>query len=121
MAVGTLVRNQHRDPFSRYVGLSVIFHCTVVLVFTIKTVFFPSEDLQIRDAIRVDLIGLPDKAEPPKPKEVVQKATPSSGPDTESHTERASTQSKKGSKGRPEQGEKQSGQGTGAFKGPSVD
>lgn len=120
MAVGTLVRNQHRDPFSRYVGLSVIFHCTVVLVFTIKTVFFPSEDLQIRDAIRVDLIGLPDKAEPPKPKEVVQKQ-PQLRPRHRKSHRKSLHPKQKGSKGRPEQGEKQSGQGTGAFKGPSVD
>ena len=68
------VANFSTDNFSRFVGVSVLFHIAIVLVFTVKTVFFPSEEIQIRNAIRVDIVGLPDKKVAPKPK--AEKAKP---------------------------------------------
>lgn len=54
------------DPFAKFIGVSLAFHFSVVLLFTIKALVFPTEELIIADAIRVDLVGLPDKVEPPK-------------------------------------------------------
>jgi colicin import membrane protein len=57
------------DPFAKFIGASLVFHFSVVLLFTVKALVFPTEELIIADAIRVDLVGLPDKVEPPKPVE----------------------------------------------------
>ena len=78
---------QQSDSFKHYAGLSLIGHTLVILFFTIKTVFFPSEDLIIQSAVRVDLVALPDKKidttpsppEPPKP-------TPAPSPKTKEST-----------------------------------
>jgi colicin import membrane protein len=45
----------------RYVGISVTAHVLLVLIFTVKTFLFPSEPIEYQSAVRVDLIGLPDK------------------------------------------------------------
>ena len=46
---------------NRFVGWSVTVHVLIVLVFTVKTFFFDSP-IEYKSAVRVDLIGLPDKA-----------------------------------------------------------
>ncbi|MCB0356091.1 MAG: TonB family protein [Bdellovibrionales bacterium] len=75
----------HRDPFLHYVGLSFLGHIFIVLVFTVKFIFFPSEDIIIQNAIRVDMVALPDKKMPspiveekkaPEPKKVNLNKTP---------------------------------------------
>lgn len=43
---------------------SVCFHLALVLFFTVKSVFFTAEPVDYSAAIRVDLIGLPDKLDP---------------------------------------------------------
>ena len=43
--------------------LSVSLHVFLVLIFTVRTLFFPSESMVFEDTIRVDLVGLPDKIE----------------------------------------------------------
>lgn len=60
------------DSFSRFIGVSVIAHISIAAFFTLKAVVFPSEPIEIRSAIRVDMVALPDKtpqaAPAPKPK-----------------------------------------------------
>ncbi|MCB9025689.1 MAG: TonB family protein [Bdellovibrionaceae bacterium] len=66
----------NQDPFSRYVGLSIIGHIALVSIFTFKIMFFPSEDIVIQNAIRVDMVALPDKkSEAPAPA-IENKVTP---------------------------------------------
>ena len=48
----------------KMLGKSVMFHVSVVLIFTVKTFFFSSDIPKYDPAIRVDLIGLPDKRSP---------------------------------------------------------
>ena len=57
------------DSFPRYVGLSVLLHIFVLVFFTVRMVFFPAEPIRIENAIRVDVVDLPDKvaATPPAP------------------------------------------------------
>lgn len=40
---------------------SLYFHLAILIVFTVKGVFFSSPDLDYQSAIRVDLVALPDK------------------------------------------------------------
>jgi colicin import membrane protein len=55
-----------RDPFaqglSRSLGISLGAHLLVGAVLTLKAFLFPSEPLRIESAIRVDIVGLPDKS-----------------------------------------------------------
>ena len=57
-----------QDDYKKGLVTSLGFHIAVVLIFTLKTVFFSGEALNYETAIRVDLVALPDKvasAEPP--------------------------------------------------------
>lgn len=47
--------------------MSLAFHASVILVFTVKTTFFPSDIPKYEPAVRVDLVGLPEKRNPDKP------------------------------------------------------
>lgn len=48
--------------FRNYIGYSVIFHLFVLGLFTVKTIFFPKENITpYIPAIRVDVVDLPDK------------------------------------------------------------
>lgn len=64
------------DSFPSYVGLSFLFHVLVLVFFTVRMVFFPAEPIRIDNAIRVDVVDLPDKitqtppAAPAKPEPV---------------------------------------------------
>lgn len=76
-----------RDSFSKFIGISVIAHVAVVLFLTVKAAVFPSEPIQIRSAMRVDMVALPDKAPPkaapapkPAPKVEVKKPEPKPQP-----------------------------------------
>ena len=66
MSSGTFAKFSS-DPFSRSIGLSIAFHFAVLVTFAVKAVFFPSEEVIIRNAIRVDIVELPDKVKAPKP------------------------------------------------------
>lgn len=52
------------ERLNRYVGFSVSLHVLLVLIFTVKAVFFSGEPIVYESAVRVDLIGLPDKVAP---------------------------------------------------------
>jgi colicin import membrane protein len=62
-----------RDFFSRAVGASVLLHILLVLCFLVKSVFFKGEPLIYENAIKVDLVALPDKL---PPQEAPAPATP---------------------------------------------
>lgn len=62
------------DPFKRFVVVSLVFHVSVLVVFSIKSLVFPQKQISVREAIRVDIVGLPDKI---IPKEEPAKAHPS--------------------------------------------
>ncbi len=49
------------DSFRKALTLSFIGHCGLILFFTLKALILPQKPLVIRETIRVDLIGLPDK------------------------------------------------------------
>ena len=62
------------DLFTQSLKLSLVVHVSFVLIFSLKSFIFPSKTIEIPNAIRVDLVGLPDKPElvkkkaKPKPK-----------------------------------------------------
>lgn len=47
--------------------MSLAFHASLILVFTVKMTFFPSDIPKYEPAMRVDLVGLPEKRNPDKP------------------------------------------------------
>ena len=50
-------------------------HALIVLILTVKAVFFPTEDIIVVDAVRVDLVALPEKYKAPKEQEEVKHET----------------------------------------------
>jgi TonB family protein len=49
------------DRFSRDLTISAIGHAVILALLLLRMVFVPSEPLEIRNAIRVDVVALPDK------------------------------------------------------------
>jgi outer membrane biosynthesis protein TonB len=49
------------DPFSRNIAISIGLHVFIVLLIFFRAVTMPGEPLNIRDAIRVDIVDLPKK------------------------------------------------------------
>ncbi|WP_415061224.1 energy transducer TonB [Bdellovibrio sp.] len=72
--------NQQDEQLSRGLGVSFALHALIVSIFTLKTVFFSSEPIDFSQAVRVDIVGLPDKVEPktlpPPSKEEAKAALP---------------------------------------------
>ncbi|MCB0341198.1 MAG: TonB family protein [Pseudobdellovibrionaceae bacterium] len=64
------------DRFQQFIVLSVGFHLALFVVFTVKTLWFPSKDLIIQNAIRVDMVALPEKMAPDVKPEVNAKPQP---------------------------------------------
>ncbi|MFN7728652.1 MAG: energy transducer TonB [Bdellovibrio sp.] len=60
------------DRLNRYVGFSIGVHVLILLIFTVKA-FFAGDAIEYQSAVRVDLIGLPDKVIP-------EDLKPASGP-----------------------------------------
>jgi colicin import membrane protein len=58
------MENTRPDSFKTYLSISAVTHALLIAVFTFKMAFFPSDDLIIQSAIRVDMVALPDKVEP---------------------------------------------------------
>lgn len=52
------------EQLSRGLGISFAIHALIVSFFTLKTVFFPSEQIDFTQAVRVDMVALPDKINP---------------------------------------------------------
>jgi colicin import membrane protein len=55
---------QQDDQFNRGIGVSFAIHAVLISFFTLKAVFFTPEAIDFTQAIRVDMVGLPDKVEP---------------------------------------------------------
>lgn len=70
------------DSLSKPIVVSMSAHLALVIVFFLRAVLVPDEITDLRDAIRVDVVGLPDKApvmpqdEPPKPSPAPTPALP---------------------------------------------
>lgn len=50
------------EIFKRAVGYSIAAHVALFVVFSVRLFLFPSEPIPFERAIRVDIVGLPDKA-----------------------------------------------------------
>ncbi len=50
------------DGLGRAIGISVAAHLAVVAAFVVRMVVFPSEPMTLENAIRVDIVALPDKS-----------------------------------------------------------
>jgi colicin import membrane protein len=65
------------DTFSRSIWVSLMGHGIVAMLLFLKAFVAPQEPIQIRNAIRVDMVGLPDKVvELPKPQDKPAPAPP---------------------------------------------
>jgi colicin import membrane protein len=70
----------------KYVKTSLVIHAALFLFFTVKATFFADAPIQLENAIRVDIVGMPDRvaevpklpepAAPPKPVEMPKKEVP---------------------------------------------
>lgn len=69
------MENINQDSFKNFVGLSIVGHILLVTVFSVKFALFPSQDIVIQSAIRVDMVALPDKKQEPAKINVAQKAS----------------------------------------------
>lgn len=84
--MSTFITRKNRNPIpskiSEGVGASILFHVAVVTAFTVKFIFFPEMPLTLESAIRVDIVGLPDKLQeaPPLPTPHVAPAKPATPP-----------------------------------------
>lgn len=65
--VGRYEESNLEPDIKKMIFMSLAFHAAVVLVFTVKMTFFPSDIPKYERAVRVDLVGLPDKRNPDKP------------------------------------------------------
>lgn len=65
------------EDYKSGIGASFALHALVLSLFILNTVFFPSEKIDFTQAIRVDMVALPEKGQqlPPK-KEEAKKAEP---------------------------------------------
>ncbi len=76
------------DSLSKPISLSLAAHAGLLALFLLKMTFFPAQPIEIKRAIRVDLVGMPDKvqqkpvreAAAPKPEPV---PTPAPAPKVE--------------------------------------
>jgi colicin import membrane protein len=50
-----------KDDFSTAITISLVVHIALVTILTLKTVFFQREAMIYENAVRVDLVALPDK------------------------------------------------------------
>ena len=69
------------DRLNRYVGFSIGVHVFILLIFTVKA-FFAGDAIEYQSAVRVDLIGLPDKITPEdiKPAPIAKEAQKEEAP-----------------------------------------
>ena len=69
----------HDDDFKRGFGISMFLHALVLAFFILKVTFFTEPLLDLSQAIRVDMVGMPDKMDanhlPPKIQEILKEKT----------------------------------------------
>ncbi len=68
------------DQFKRGIGISFALHALLFSFFTLKAVFFTQESIDFTQAVRVDIVGLPDKIEEKDLKPPAPAATPAPKP-----------------------------------------
>ena len=66
--------------FKRYVKASALFHVAIFLFFAVQITFFSTPTIDFEQAIRVDIVGLPPKANEPPPAAEVAKPEPTPAP-----------------------------------------
>lgn len=67
-----------KEDYKSGLGVSFALHAFVLSFFILNTVFFPSEKIDFSQAVRVDIVALPDKKQdlPPKKADEPKKETP---------------------------------------------
>lgn len=74
---------QQDEQFKRGIGVSFALHALLLSFFTLKAVFFTPEQIDFTQAVRVDMVGLPDKVDPktlPPPVEAKENPKPAEKP-----------------------------------------
>jgi len=71
----------NNEDISKPFLLSLLAHLTLVLLFTVKAVFFPTIEEIYQPPLRVDIVGLPDKITPIDTQDQVNKAKEEVKPD----------------------------------------
>lgn len=77
---------QQNEQFTRGIGVSFALHALLLSFFTLKAVFFTPEQIDFTQAVRVDMVGLPDKVDPktlPAPSEAKENPKPVPTPKAE--------------------------------------
>jgi colicin import membrane protein len=59
--------NKVKKPFQKEIKASLLFHAIVLGAFSLKNIIFSSPSIDYKSAIRVDIVGLPDKITSPMP------------------------------------------------------
>lgn len=60
-----------KDPFSKFILISLGFHGIILVALTVKVMFFPADDVDFKEAVRIDVVALPEKVkDQPKPPKV---------------------------------------------------
>lgn len=77
---------QFDEQIKPALGLSIGLHVLLIAAFTLKVLFFPSDDLDLDNAIHVDMVDLPDKTQPP-PIPVTAEPPPQPAPTAEAAPE----------------------------------
>lgn len=54
---------EKNDSFNKFMGISLAIHFALAFAMTLKNLMLPSEQIIIQNAIRVDMVALPDKVE----------------------------------------------------------
>lgn len=60
------------DSLSRPLSISFAAHLGLLALFMLKMTFFPTQPIEIKRSIRVDLVGMPDKVQEVKPAPVAE-------------------------------------------------
>jgi len=62
--MSTLSLPQQNDQFSKAIWASLLIHISLIAFFSVKMLIFDHTPLVFEDAVRVDLVALPDKLSP---------------------------------------------------------
>lgn len=77
--------DRQEESINKALGVSLVFHAVLFLVFAIKAIFFAPEKIDFSAAVRVDIVALPDKVDttvaPPAPKAPEAKKTEEAKPE----------------------------------------
>ncbi|QDK36234.1 energy transducer TonB [Bdellovibrio sp. NC01] len=97
------IEQQNDEKLSRGIGISFALHAVILSIFALKAAFFTPEQIDFSQAVRVDMVGLPDKLDKTPPaasKEEAKPALPDKNPPAEKPVEK--TVEKKPEPAKPE-------------------